>query len=144
MREPRFQQRGRARLRSFVSKALRIQLIFCLRIKYADPAHVAIYFWQRSGLNKSLCIAHSTTARFRCRQHSYRSIDDRGSEHTRQAVVSLRKSHGRVSLITRETFITAISIQSDRHVFSRFARHVVGRNGGRVGVRLAVVFDERG
>ena len=65
------------------------------------------------------------------------------AQQIRQAVISLREQHRSIAIIAGERFVTAIAIQRDGYMAASLARDVVSRNRRRIGVRLAVVFDQR-
>src|SRR5215471_1050499 len=57
-------------------------------------------------------------------------------------LVSLRHPHRSIALIPGKTFVAAITIQRDGHVLASHLGQVVGWDGRRVGIWLAIMPHE--
>ena len=143
-REPGREPASHVRALGLAPELVRVKLALRARVEGAHPVQVALDGRQRGGPYEALEASDATAPQLRRGQQRDGAAYDLLAQNARQFSVSLGQAHRRVALVASEALVAAIAVEGHGDVPPRLARDVVGRDCGRVCVRLAVVLDESG
>src|SRR5207253_4469047 len=119
MDEPGFEPIGCTPPGGLVIEIVGVKLTFVGRVENTHPAQVSLDSGERRAAHKPFRAREKTAATARW-QHLESALDENFAELGGQTMIDFRKSHDGVSLVTREAFVAAVSVQCDGDVSARF------------------------